>query len=1103
MEVKVLNSSNFASLSANYGLDENVNFGISNRNTYHGFDLTLDQCLSGARDTSINKYSSFYLSNEFDYKDFLTLDKLEIPLNFTFTSYIAVNSTSNVRYLSALPAEEEPVTNLVVSNYFDSNSFFEVHFLDRNNCKIKNTEGEVTRYLTYDYINSKLIMLTGSDIISPNDLNTFQYTYDKTFDYISFSKKIFDKVNYLYYDFDNDLITLQSPPTEKRTVPFDNNTLFKLRINPSSVFDKLSTSQYVYNESLDNTKLNVNTLKSDYTFNTNFLFNTEYYKINPYKSKKFDVNVLNLKNQKTVFNTQSYGNVFPDQPDFKHRYYENLFTGVNQETGNSNIGLGFASYTLTKLLKNDSLNYFHIPYEIYPYEKLNINDSSLVSSGAIASDTPYYSDKVFKKLNDYRDSSPYGDVSDTQTGSFLCSWLSGGQNINEKGIWVDRFYNPANISYYDALTNPSQGLTTNFDQISSLNTNNNIAYDLYDVKSNLTFEKGSQYAYHHIGNKNCASFVNNLSSSLFVDGLPYYFSLLYDRKINTGEIVFKGDYFTKTLTVPLDTISEFDNFSVTFDLSNDNWERPFGSQIIGNYTNKGFGIFNYRRITPYTVCYCDNEVYLFNTQGLRIKTIINENKITEVLKFEPNSLFLAFDEKGFVTKYNYIGTALDKHYLPFMDNNNDKYYYSYGDYAFLLVSGSWYRLDINSLFYKTSEELSYNETKIGNSFSGIVADNTNVYLISGYNPKVYNNDIYFNTGNAIEYFSLKNNQIGLKVEGLIVDYTFDKEGNFYCIYDDDKLVKIDNYDNITYNNKLSAVTGFNNSLGKGIDIIDEFYENKHITDYLSIISLSSNGEVGKLAYTRTKNDFTDATSSITGNDIVIDGFPYNTNINNYNYVRNNYDDGKNLECKIKLPNIYDVQTFETCTLSYPLSNISPGYHNFTVTFDTINGLFNLFIDGKNVDTYSFENIKYSFGTVFDNVMYIGTEPSYGNNKLNDNLNDINYYNYGNFKLKNYSMYNIPLYLYDIANIIRSKYKIADLLFELPTGKRSYTENIDKFFKNKLPGRKSNLLNISIQDTGINEKLLQEDITEEVFASIKKVLPANTKLNKVVWEKDND
>ena len=32
--------------------------------------------------------------------------------------------------------------------------------------------------------------------------------------------------------------------------------------------------------------------------------------------------------------------------------------------------------------------------------------------------------------------------------------------------------------------------------------------------------------------------------------------------------------------------------------------------------------------------------------------------------------------------------------------------------------------------------------------------------------------------------------------------------------------------------------------------------------------------------------------------------------------------------------------------------------------------------------------------------------------------NINYYNYGQFKLKDFYMYNTPLYLYDIANILK-------------------------------------------------------------------------------------
>lgn len=101
------------------------------------------------------------------------------------------------------------------------------------------------------------------------------------------------------------------------------------------------------------------------------------------------------------------------------------------------------------------------------------------------------------------------------------------------------------------------------------------------------------------------------------------------------------------------------------------------------------------------------------------------------------------------------------------------------------------------------------------------------------------------------------------------------------------------------------------------------------------------------------------------------------------------------------------------------------------------------------------------------------------------------------------MYDRPLYLYDIANIIRSRYNIQDMLFELPTGKRSYVENIGKFFMHKLPGCKSNLINIGLQDTGVTQSDIRQNIDDEIIGGIKMVLPGNTNLNKIVWEKDND
>ena len=1107
MEVKVLNSSTFASLSATYDLDDNVSFKNSNRNSYHGFDLTLDNCLSSTKDTTINNYSSFFLSDDFNYDNFLSVDVLDVPENYTFTSYIISESTS--MYLSAIPAGKNPLTQITFSDYSDNTSFFEIFFIDNLNCKIKHTESNLVRYLSYNYVNSEIVMLTGYDTIGNNDINTFQYVYDTNNNVISFSKKIFDKTQYLYVNQTNNKLEFKLPPNNSRVEPFKNFELFKLRINTTTLNDILSTSNYTYKQSLDNTKIIVDDTKSTYDFDSNFIFNNEYYSIDPYLNRNLNLNILNLKNQKTVDNTQSQGGLFLNQPSFKHRYYENLFTGVKQEKGNSNIGIGYSSYTLTKTFKSDALSYFHIPYNIYPFEKLNINDSSLAISGATSSDNPYYSDKIFKKLNNYKYSSPFGEVSNTATNAYLCSWLSGGNDINDKGVWLDRYYNPSTISYYDALVGTSSNfLTMDFESLSQITNNDNSVYDLYDVTSNLTFEKGALYAYHHVGNENSKTYVDTLSSNLIVNGIEYYFTTLYDRKIYENEIIFDSNYFAKVLSEPLDLVSPFDNFSLSVDISNENWSLPFGSQIIGNYTNKGFGIFNYRKITPYTLTFNNNQVFLFNTQGEVIRTITTENNIVSVQKFEPNSIFLVFDEEGFVTKYSYIGTTLDKKFLPFLKNNSRKSFYSYGNYTFILINSDWYRVDSNILSYKEDSELNYNLVDIsGGDPQSIVSRNNNVFLLSGYNPKIYGNEIYYINSSELFYYNILSEKIGVKIDGDINDYVFLDNGSIYVIYDNNKIAVVDNLDNnIGFGGSktqlLSTITGFNNSIGKGIDKIDEFYNKQKIDNFLTIVSLSSNDTDGKLVYTRVDENLENSSNTLTGITSPLTGFENNYNVNNYDYLNNNYDNGENITCKVKLPNIYDVQTFETATLTYPLSNLSPGYHNFTVTFDTLNGLFQFYIDGKSVDKYAFDSGKYSFGTIFDNSIYIGTEASYGNNKLNDNLNDVNYYNYGQFKLKDFYMYNTPLYLYDIANIVRSKYKIQDLHFELPTGKRNYVENIERFFKNKLPGRKSNLVNVSIQDTGITDKPLQDDISEEIVSGIYKVLPANTKLNKVVWEKDD-
>ena len=246
--------------------------------------------------------------------------------------------------------------NVTFTDSLSDNSYFLVEFdFDNETCYISNSYN-VKRYLGFDYVSSKFVFLSSKN----ENISEFSYVYDQENQQIVFYKKLYDKVNYLYYDQANDLLSFRNALSTISITPFRYKNIFRLRKDYYTFQNILCSSNYVYKQSLDKTQLQVDTLKSTADYNSNFLFNNEFYSIKPYKEANLNLNLINLKNEKTVNNEQSEGGVFINEPAFKHRYYDSLFTGVNQEKGNYNIGLGYAGYSISKILFKDSLNYFHI-----------------------------------------------------------------------------------------------------------------------------------------------------------------------------------------------------------------------------------------------------------------------------------------------------------------------------------------------------------------------------------------------------------------------------------------------------------------------------------------------------------------------------------------------------------------------------------------------------------------------------------------------------------------------------------------------------------------------------------------------------------------------
>ena len=81
---------------------------------------------------------------------------------------------------------------------------------------------------------------------------------------------------------------------------------------------------------------------------------------------------------------------------------------------------------------------------------------------------------------------------------------------------------------------------------------------------------------------------------------------------------------------------------------------------------------------------------------------------------------------------------------------------------------------------------------------------------------------------------------------------------------------------------------------------------------------------------------------------------------------------------------------------------------------------------------------------------------------------------------------------------RQNETIQDIHFDIPCGRRSYMEEIERYFKATLPGSKSTLYNVILRNTGITDPTLQANIEARLMNTLTNSSPAYSKLNMIKW-----
>lgn len=929
------------------------------------------------------------------------------------------------------------------------------------------------------------------------------------------------------------------------------HSLFVLRDYPVN----LSQDNYQYGQSnwvqYDTSKSVLNIAKTTNDIEQNILVTA------PFKSlsvgNQLNVDVTGLKN----FLTPDHYINFDTEGDVNQRNYYKLITGTNQEKGHENIFIAYEGTTQGLTLKKDESTYFHYPTTS---QSIGINSTTLALNGSVASDTPFKADKIFKKNANYNKYSNWGNALPIyqQNGVWLCTWLSGNDDPGIVPVWIDRYLNPAVTNVFslssidnivDLLLGTDNGAFISTDDNKEIQINssnfvqvlfNNFQQAYIDTPSQLTFDPGCLYAYHHIGETDNTNIVSQLSGDsktyflssgvLIKEVVPGADQLLYFSDwvpnvtldssshqnnlniINTGIISNDDNLVFNTFST---NVSSFgitqsvvpfiapDGITLSFNLYANDWSNLYGDQIVGNYFDGGVGLFiNNKILTPWFYAYEKTQGRLLELNSDYL--ILQESKLSNIS---------SISAVAFIFRQDY-----DQEYYVIDSGKNILKY----DSSNILVSA-----------------ISLSATVTGTLVDAVIDGLNNIYVLD-------TNGIYkVNLDTAainLQFVSAFATKLVIDINGTVsilnspfIDYCIDSQNNIFSVtptglYKNNILaisgtniqkINCDQYDNIwiIHDNKLSKLTNIPYNISTSIlpssgtmSMCFNFNlkGNNFDEEYITIID-ETNNLITNLSLNNTITS-TQSISALSGEFIITGGMNFRLpkgDPSGYDYQRlyaRRILSQNGINAKIYTQHITTSQS-KIFKVQADTSTLTRGWHHFAVTFSTIYGAANLYIDGNLVNQSSSNINPYQHSFTAANYRneqrFIVGSSSSKNGSLNEKIKQSNSYIFAG-RYNEIRLYDKSLTSNEIKYIARNGYinTYDDMIWNMPIGTNQYLEEIEKFFKHRMPGNKSQFFNLKIRGYKPTTSDLQTFFESNIRQVITKIIPAHTELKDIIWVDTN-
>lgn len=1068
--------------------DENIKFEKIDIGVDGNLNYTILPAFKNAKDLKINNYTLNVISKNDKLSNILELtqdDSIKNKMCYFYTS-----SSHLVDDYSRYWKFETDFISLSTdyNNYTDKN-IFEIDFIDNETCKIFHNENNLKYVLAYSISLSTIrsIPLTANNI--ENYKTIFNYNLKDDNKIILYVKN--NLGNFVIKNKNSKLILIKKNLIERE------NFFYIKKISKLNNIS-IQNNWVSYEIGFDKNNLNLQESKSYFDIKNNFLMSTT---INAISSSSLPLNLLTLKNQLNQENEQGRGNVFlSNENETNFKEYESIFTGGYRELGYDKINLGYTIYSTPFTFKSGKTTYFHVPHDIYPYEKLNVNSSKIIESGAIAGSNPLNSDKIWKKLKNYRNTSPYSHPQEEQTGQWLCTWLSAGVDQHTRPIWMDRYYKPSKTTPFQALSAVSKEIVY-IDGFNCLNLKENIS----DVKSSLTFEKGCYYAYMHLGKNDYLNLITqSISSNIFYENLHEYQNTNFkDLDPKNESYFFDGESYGY-----IDSDKKFEHNVATFSFfaEKEDWSKPSGSMIFGNYVNNGFGFYNYILNTPFSIFKKDDttlqivnnnyeeidEITTSNMTLCGIAGIARRSGFDNIHAITKDFKLVEIDLKGTIVDSNntIVNTLSLKANDKIFSITNNK------NYCYVHTSSGVAEIDLYSNIV-TAKNIKKNITTTYSTSSFLVADEKNdVYRFYAINP-IFRNDTIYGMDNTNKLFSysttLSTLSTYIQTNGQIRCFNIDSDDSINIITSNNKLYEYKN--NIIKNTiNLPLLSAYSLS---AIDFtFIEKFEYGNLKKYKQI--LCKNYKTNEPYILQINDGYEQKLIKL---DSKYSKIQPNLDLTGYNfnraYLKKEYGDN-NYVFKMKLLNIVNDEDYIELNFVIKSTHLSTGLRHFVFSLDPYAGIADLYLDGVLYESKKFESKKYTLTNTFNGRIYYGSNACFNGTAAFKYFKDIKDFVYSDLKIKNINIINKKIDKFEVLYFYNIVHPPNNIKYNMPSGTRSFIDRIDKFFNFNTPMYKSNLFNLNFLNCGIKSEDLRKKIENNIREKISEYLPAYVKLNKCEW-----